>query len=114
MIPFVYIKAGGSVLTIFGRSDFLGIFLKEMDFMYSVSQKNPDSAKNMLLFKNPPFLPNHYEKNEGLILTKFRNNWVKMVEFFFGRVRMVNLSTWGREVIKNPENPANLVYGCPL
>ena len=25
-------NTGGSVLTIFGRSDFLGIFLKEMDF----------------------------------------------------------------------------------
>ena len=26
-------NTGGSVLTIFGRSDFLGIFLKEMDFI---------------------------------------------------------------------------------
>ena len=47
---------------------------------YSVSQENPDSDKNMLLLKNPQFLPNHYETlskcgpHEYLILTKFPND----------------------------------------
>ena len=41
----------------------------------------------MLLQKNPQFLPNHYETltkggtNEDLILTKFRNDRVKIVDF---------------------------------
>ena len=41
----------------------------------------------MLLLKNPQFLPNHYEflskcgTNEYLILTKIRNDWVKIVDF---------------------------------
>ena len=29
--------------------------------MYSVSQEFPDLVKNMLLLKNPQFLPDHYE-----------------------------------------------------
>ena len=43
--------------------------------------------KNMLLLKNPQFLPNHYETlskwgtHEYLIWTKFRNDWVKIVDF---------------------------------
>ena len=50
-------------------------------------QEYPDSVKNMLLFKNPQFLPDHYETltkggtHEELILTKFRNDWVKIVDF---------------------------------
>ena len=28
---------------------------------YNVPQANPDSPKNMLLFKKPQFLSNHYE-----------------------------------------------------
>ena len=53
-----------------------------------MSQENPDSVKNMLLLKNPQFLPNHYETfskwgcHEDLILTKYRNDWVKIVDFF--------------------------------
>ena len=41
----------------------------------------------MLLLKNPQFLPNHNETlpkygiHEYLILTKFRNDWVKIVAF---------------------------------
>ena len=41
----------------------------------------------MLLLKNPQFLPNHYEflskcgTNEYFILTKIRNDWVKIVDF---------------------------------
>ena len=33
-------NTGGSVLTIFGRSDFSGIFLKEMDFIPFQSPKS--------------------------------------------------------------------------
>ena len=50
---------------------------------YSVPQANPDSLKNMLLLKNPQFLPNHYEtlSKRGthedlisfLVLFQFRN-----------------------------------------
>ena len=41
----------------------------------------------MLLLKNPQFLPNHFETlsklgtHEDLILTKLRNDWVKIVGF---------------------------------
>ena len=41
----------------------------------------------MLLIKNPQFLPNDYETwsklstREYLILTKFHNHWVKIVDF---------------------------------
>ena len=55
--------------------------------MYSLNHANPDLGKNMLLLKNPQFLPNHYETltkegtHEDLILTKFRNDPVKIVDF---------------------------------
>ena len=54
---------------------------------YTVKEANPDLAKNMLLLKNPQFLLNHYETlskqgtHEDLTLTKFRNDWVKIVDF---------------------------------
>ena len=41
----------------------------------------------MFLLKNPQFLSDHYEiltkegTHEYLILTKFRNDWVKIVDF---------------------------------
>ena len=41
----------------------------------------------MLLIENPQFLPNHnetlsnYGTHEYLILTKFRNDWIKIVDF---------------------------------
>ena len=44
--------------------------------IYSVSQENPDTPKNMFLLKNPQFLPNFYETlskwstHEDLLLTK--------------------------------------------
>ena len=43
--------------------------------------------RNMLLIKNPQFLPNYYETLsklptiELIILTKFYNDWVKTVDF---------------------------------
>ena len=58
-----------------------------MFYIYSVAQANLDSGKNMLLLKNPQFLPNYYETLskwstlEYLILTKFHNDWVKIVDF---------------------------------
>ena len=59
-----------------------------------MAQEFPHSDKNMLLLKNPQFLPDHYETlskegtHENLILTKFRNDPVKIVNFsFFDRVR---------------------------
>ena len=33
----------------------------EVIYFYSVSQEFPDLVKNMLLLKNPQFLPDHYE-----------------------------------------------------
>ena len=51
-------------------------------------QENRYFVKNMLLLKNPQFLPNHLRNfvkkwgfDEDLILTKFRNDWVKIVDF---------------------------------
>ena len=47
----------------------------------------PDLVKNILLLKNPQFRPDHYETltkggtHEHLILTKFRNDRVKIVDF---------------------------------
>ena len=46
-----------------------------------------DFSKNMLLLKNQQFSPNHYETlskygtHEDLTLMKFRNDWVKIVDF---------------------------------
>ena len=54
---------------------------------YTVSKANVDSSKNMLLLRNSQFLPNHYETlsklttHEDLIWTKFRNEWVKNLNF---------------------------------
>ena len=54
---------------------------------YTVSKANVDSSKNMLLLKNSQFLPNHsetllkYSSHEYPILAKFRNDWVKIVDF---------------------------------
>ena len=62
----------------------------DLDFrprLYTVYQENQYFVKNMLLLKNPQFLPNHYEilwicgTHEYLIFTKFRNDWVKIVDF---------------------------------
>ena len=55
---------------------------------YTVKEANADSTKNMLLLKNLQFLPNHnetlskWDTHEYLIFTKFRNNWVKIVDFW--------------------------------
>ena len=52
-----------------------------------MKEANPDLAKNMLLLKNPQFLLNHYKTfskqgtHEDLTLTKFRKDWVKIVDF---------------------------------
>ena len=43
---------------------------------YTLKHTNPDLGKNMLLLKNQQFLPNHRET-----LTKFRDDWVKIVDF---------------------------------
>ena len=54
---------------------------------YRVAKGNLDFLKNMLLLKNPQFLPNQYETLskkgtcECLILTKFCNGRVKIVDF---------------------------------
>ena len=59
----------------------------------------------MLLLKNPQFYPNHYETlskwgpNEDFIFTKFRYDWVKIVDFLMkaydviqtGQIRFVAL-----------------------
>ena len=54
---------------------------------YTVSQEFPDSVKNMLLLKNLQFWPDHYEilskwgPHEYLLLSKFRNDRAKIVDF---------------------------------
>ena len=54
---------------------------------YTLKQAKADATKNVLLLKNLQFLPNHNETlskwgtHEYLIFTKFRNNWVKIVDF---------------------------------
>ena len=54
---------------------------------YTVCQENWDFDKNMLLLKNTQILSNHCETLskqgvlEDLILTKFRNDWIKIVDF---------------------------------
>ena len=47
---------------------------KNLNF-YTVYQENQYFVKNMLLLKNPQFFTNEY-----LIFTKFRNDWVKIVD----------------------------------
>ena len=55
--------------------------------LYTVSQEFSDSVKNMLLLKNLQFLSDHFETltkegtHEDLILTKFCNDPVKIVDF---------------------------------
>ena len=52
-----------------------------------LAEENPDGPKNMLLLKKPQFLPDHYEiltkegTHENLILTKFCNDRIKIVDF---------------------------------
>ena len=52
-----------------------------------MAQANVDFDKNMLLLKNAQFLPDHYETlsklgtHEYLIVSKFRDDWVKIVDF---------------------------------
>ena len=65
-----------------------------------MSEANLDSSQNMLLLKNPRFLPNQsetllkYSSLEYPILTKFRNDWVKIVDFlikvYFCLVSLIN------------------------
>ena len=56
-------------------------------YTYRPGQPNADSTKNVLILKNPQFLPNHNETllkggiHVYLIFTKFHNNWVKIVDF---------------------------------
>ena len=55
--------------------------------LYSVSQENPNSDKNMTLLKDLQFLLNHYETlskwgpYEYFILKRFLNDWVKLCIF---------------------------------
>ena len=66
--------------------------------MYSVAHANVDFDKNMPLLKNPQFLPNHCETlsqlgtHEYLIVTKFRNDWVKIVDFLIKAYFSLSLS----------------------
>ena len=66
--------------------------------IYSVAHANVDFDKNMLLLKNPQFLPDHYETlsklgtHEYLIVSKFRNDWVKIVDFLIKAYFCLSLS----------------------
>ena len=44
-----------------------------------------NACKNVLLIKNPQFLPNNFEivKMRCQILSKFRNDWMKNVDSIF-------------------------------
>ena len=52
-----------------------------------MANANVDFDKKRLLSKNPQFLPHHYETlsklgtYEYLIVSKCRNDWVKIVDF---------------------------------
>ena len=54
---------------------------------YTVGRANAYFDKNMLLVKNPQYLPDHYETltqygtHEYLIVSKFRNDRVNIVDF---------------------------------
>ena len=62
-----------------------GLYPNKKGAIYTVSQEFPNSVKNMLLLKNPQFLPDHYDiltkegMHEDLILIKFRNDQIKIV-----------------------------------
>ena len=62
---------------------------------------------HMLLLKNLQFLPNDYEtrskssSHECLILTKFYNHWVKIVDFFKKRHMHYESLNWGAQVCRS-------------
>ena len=64
----------------------------------------------MLLLKNPQFLPNHYETlskcgpHEYLILTKFPNDWVKIVDFLIKAYFRLSPDSPGTHCILNIES----------
>ena len=65
---------------------------------YRPGQPNADSTKNVLLLKDPQFLPNHNEtlpkqrSHEYPILSKFRYDWVKIVDFLIKAYFSLSLS----------------------
>ena len=62
-----------------------GCFLQNYELKSGA--KKSDTYWNVLLIKNPQFLPNHYEtsskwsSDEVSILTKSHTNWAKIVDF---------------------------------
>ena len=77
----------------------------------------------MLLIKNPQFLPNHNETwppwptHELLILTKFHNDWVKIVDFFDKSIFLVEsrfVCTYIRQKILHDIATRNTSYFCTL
>ena len=79
-----------------GQSQFNFASLYVCTYQWHV-EANADWPKNMLLSKNPQFLPNHYETwlkwatDEYLILAKFHNDWIKIVNFFIKRILLVSV-----------------------
>ena len=77
-------------------------------YVYTVCQENRYFVKNMFLLKNPQFLPNHYETlskwgpNEYFILTKFRNDWIKIVDF------LIKAYFW--QSIDSPDTQCNFYF----
>ena len=76
--------------------------------LYTVYQENQYFVKNMLLLKNPQFYPNHYETlskwgpNEDFIFTKFRYDWVKIVDFLIKAYLWQSIDSPGTQcIIKN-------------
>ena len=70
--------------------------------LYRHAKANPDWPKNMLLIKNPRFLPNHYETHKYLILIRFHNDWEKIVHFlliaYFWASQDLPLHVWSSSI----------------
>ena len=61
----------------------------------------------MLLLQNPQFLPNHYETlskqgtHEYLVLTKFHNDWFKIVDFVIKAYFLFTVIFFGPHLNRN-------------
>ena len=69
------------------------LFIMQIFEKFAKNGKSVMFSIDMLLLKNPKFLTNHYEtlskwgtRHEYLILTKFRNDWLKIVGFLIKSV----------------------------
>ena len=80
-------NTGGSILTIFGRSDFVGIFLKEMDFRRS-SRQSDQHGRTLLTF-----------------FQIFLSRWSLVFKYLRGLWKILNHSNIVCEICKYHKNP---------